>query len=129
MNDENIIKELNSIDWRWLDQINDVDVAYEKIYNKINNIYVNNTKTVVKKKIKNDSMHKPWMNYEILEKIKLKNKLWSKVTKVKNCSRTQEYKKVRNEVTSLINKSKQDYYKNSFEKCKNDSKKIWGKIN
>ena len=63
------------------------------------------------------------MTLEILEKIKIKNKLWTKVAKSKDVAKITEYKKIRNEVTALIFKAKQAHYQGIFEACENDSRK------
>ena len=127
LKDDSIVKELRNVDWRFLDEIQDTNIAYEEIKNKIQNIYQNN-QVLKKTKPKKGTVIKQWMNDAILEKITIKNKLWSKMSKTKNYSRLEEYKKLRNEVTSLINKAKQSYYFKLLEGSEKDSKKLWDTI-
>ena len=71
---------------------------------------------------------KPWITPKIIAKIKTKNKLYKKFMKSKSKDDQLQFNKVKNEITSLTRKSKQDYYKKYFDKHSKNSKKIWNGI-
>ena len=52
--------------------------------------------------------HATWLNDELKEDIKLKNKLYEKSLKTKKVEDWQAYKKQRNKVTRLMRKAKKD---------------------
>jgi hypothetical protein len=129
LNDDKIVNEMQNIDWRFLNSMEDINRMYDTIKNIIQEIYEKNTQPNHKDKEKNVKPRKPWMNPLILSKIEIKNKLWKMVVKTRDNTKLQEYKKIRNEITSLIAKAKQSYYNNLFENAQTDSKKIWNNIN
>ena len=71
---------------------------------------------------------KPWITPAIVEKINDKNKLYKKFMKSKRKEDRLKFSKLKNEITSLTRKSKEEYYKKYFEKNNKNSKKIWNGI-
>ena len=71
---------------------------------------------------------KPWITPAIIAKINTKNKLYKKYIKSKSRDDKLLFNKVKNEITSLTRKSKQDYYKRYFDKHSKNSKQIWNGI-
>ena len=71
---------------------------------------------------------KPWITPAILAKITTKNKLYKKLTKTKSIETQSQFNKIKNEITSLTRKSKEQYYKNYFEKHNKNLRKIWSGI-
>ena len=67
----------------------------------------------------------PWMTPTILQKCKLKEKLYCEHLLIKNETSWGKYKQVRNEVTTLIRKAKINHNVSYLEKYKNDMKKTW----
>jgi len=59
---------------------------------------------------------KPWITPAIVEKINDKNKLYKKFMKSKRKEDRLKFSKLKNEITSLTRKSKEEYYKKYFEK-------------
>ena len=73
---------------------------------------------------------KPWITQEILVKISHRNELFRrKKLDPGNQYLRQGYNKFRNSVNRDIKKSKEKYYLNFFENCKNNMKKTWNGIN
>ena len=70
---------------------------------------------------------KPWITSEIKSKIKEKN-FHYRLLKY-NSITIEVYNRIRNEVTSLIRRSKADYHDRLFDRFKNNMKKTWHSIN
>ena len=77
---------------------------------------------------KNAKKIKSWITTAIVAKINTKNRLYKKYIKSKSRDDKILFNKVKNEITSLTRKSKQDYYKRYFDKHSKNSKKIWNGI-
>ena len=132
-NEEKIVEQLSLVDWRFIDEIKDVNNAYNRIEKIIDTIYKENKKEK-RVKIKKKVSDKPWLNQEIKHKIGIKNKLWKDILESKkkdklNIELVKKYKEVKNEVTKLIREAKQQYFQNVFTKASNDSRKIWNNVN
>ena len=127
---EDFILDYLNIDWEAELQIekNDVNYSTEKLFSNMNTIIDRHmpvrklTTKECKQKIK------PWITPKIIAKIKTKNKLYKKFMKSKSKDDQLQFNKVKNEITSLTRKSKQDYYKKYFDKHSKNSKKIWNGI-
>ena len=123
-----------SVDWKdKLDRYkNDVNKAFEFFYWKINRLL---DKYLPWKKLTNKEYklrYKPWINGEILNKIKDKNKKFNRFVHCKDPlqkeSMKKSYKLLKNEITYLTRQRKKDYYHNYFTKNKTNLKKIWSGI-
>ena len=71
---------------------------------------------------------KPWINNEIQNKIKFRNRLFRKMRKSGNTQIKQLYKQFRNRIVQDIRYSKKQYYSNYFFQNKNNMKKLWSGI-
>ena len=69
------------------------------------------------------------MNYQILDMIKTKHRLFKKYLKTKTRENLNAYKAKRNKIKREIEKAKKQHYYTFFKNCKNDPKKIWKEIN
>ncbi|VDI64806.1 Hypothetical predicted protein [Mytilus galloprovincialis] len=63
----------------------------------------------------------PWLTNDVKKKIRKKNRIHRKAKKYNNPSDWSKFKKIRNEVTSLIRKSKEEYNNNLIKKIMNSS--------
>ena len=108
---------------------NDPSEALDKLIKVIQNTYneVFPLQKLSKRKMKNK--RKPWMNYQILDMIKSKHKLFKKYLENKTPQNMNAFKAKRNKVKREIDKAKKQYYYTFFKNCKNDPKKIWKGIN
>ena len=72
---------------------------------------------------------KPWISNKILKKIQQKNKIFKKFVRSKNADQKSllkdQFKLLKNEITSLTRESKTEYYKTYFSKNKENLFKIW----
>ena len=75
----------------------------------------------------------PWITHGILNSIKERDKLHTKLRSEKNDSKRNllrnKYNTYRNSLSKIIRKVKFEYQKEKFAKCKHDSKLIWQNIN
>ena len=76
----------------------------------------------------------PWMKPEILQAMKKRDKLLKKAMKLTtgNTKRSTEwdsYRKARNEVVWMINRSKKEFYTESIVGSKGNSSKMWKSVN
>ena len=74
---------------------------------------------------------KPWITLSIQKSIKVKNKLFKKYITLKNDELKNEahndYKNHRNLLSTVLKRSKQNYYNNFFSKNIKNFKKTWRK--
>ena len=68
-----------------------------------------------------------WVDKEILELIKEKDKLYKK--SLKNINKIKEYKQRRNKIQHELRKKKQKFFQEKIEKYKSNSRVLWGLIN
>ena len=120
---------LNRIDWNYLNHMT-INEAYANFNNKINSIL---DITAPRRRVKlcsKNSIKDPWMTKELLNMSKNVAKMYSKCVGI---NKTEElyllYMSKRNEYNYLKRTAKQLYYKNLFEKYKNDVKSAWRTIN
>jgi len=128
-NDEAIVKNLQFTDWRFLDDIADSNEAYDKVHTIITKIYNENILPVKTRASTKNIKRKPWISDFLISKINRKNHLWKLLKDHENAQLLEQYKKAKNEVTSLIRKAKQNYYYQLINNCENNSKKMWNTVN
>ena len=131
--DINITKlnqDLNCINWTMeSDDVNQYGTNFINVFNQILNVHapIKEIK-MTKSKLKQNA--KPWINNDILNLIKLKDKLHSKYIKEVNATTKlnilKEYKIKKNEITQSIRSSKKEYYSKYFEKNSKNIKKNSG---
>lgn len=68
---------------------------------------------------------KPWITYELVKRIKARDKLFGDFLKCRETEMLKHYKKVRNKLNADIKKSRVDYYANKFTDILYDPKKTW----
>ena len=77
-------------------------------------------------------MRKPWINNDILNKCKDRDKLLKEILKEKESSKIndlrEKYVKLRNEITSEKRQSKKDFHNSQFKENSSKSSKIWQSI-
>ena len=71
---------------------------------------------------------KPWITPTIIAKINDKNKLYKKYIKSRRKEDKLKFNKLKNEITNITRKSKEEYYKKYFERNNKNAKKIWNGI-
>ena len=124
---------LKSADYSSIMESNNPNDGYNNlmgIYNELLDKFIP-LKTVRFNKYKHNI--NPWASKGILNSIKHRDKLHKKIKKAKNERKRLEleesYNKYRNFLQKIIKFAKQNYEKQLFDKCKNDSRSIWKNIN
>ena len=108
---------------------NDPNVSCSNFYNALT--YLLDEFAPLTKVTKNEFklMTKPWITKEILVKCRIRDSILKKISKESNPSlknvMRDDYKKLRNEITSDKRIGKRTYYTLFFEKNKNKSSEIW----
>ena len=128
---ENFILDYFSIDWDVALKLDEQNVNYstESFLNKINSLLSNYAplKKINKYKLKFRS--KPWITTGLQKSISVKNKFLTNFIKKKDPAKKAEfhlqYKNHRNLLSTLLKKSKENYYKKYFESNWNNAKIIW----
>ena len=130
-NEREFRESLSQIDWDLIMQLNDKDpnIAINNFHSRINHILDELAPYRILSKKEVNLKSKPWINNEILKKIKERDKLLRKFNKcndpVQKQNFLQKFKFLRNEITKTKRKAKADYYKNFFEKNINKTSSIW----
>jgi len=75
------------------------------------------------------SFNKPWLTKGILTSIAKKNTFYRKQLTTNNPNIIRKCKTYRNKLIHLKEISKQNYYKQAFQKCHQDIKKAWKLVN
>ena len=114
---------------RSLIECNNVNSSYDLFHKEFMKIINKHApcKTLSKREIK--TRKKPWITNAIYKSIKVKNRLYGKFLKTKDKFWYERYKYYGHRIKSLINNSKQKYFKNDFDKFSKSSKKTWSGIN
>ena len=132
-NEREFNETLNNMTWKEILCLdgNDPNVSMNNLHQHINFLldefapYKKNSKKEYRLRFK------PWINDEILSKMKKRDKLLNKYCKTVNKESEEsqsiykEYKSIRNEVTKLKSDSKIEYYHKYFESNKHKNSSIW----
>ena len=110
---------------------NDVNLSLSSFLTKFDEILDKHMPLKKLSKIALKRKTKPWVTQDIVNKIRLKSKTYEKYIKCKDTQINlkhvlfEEYKLLKNEITSLLRRSKKDYYRKYFTKNKKDIRKTW----
>ena len=132
-NRTDFILDFFEIDWDALVQLdkNDVNLSLTSFFTKFDELLDKHMPLKKLSKIELKRKTKPWVTQEIVNKIRLKSKTYKKYIKCKDTQINlkhvlfEEYKFLKNEITSLLRRSKKDYYRNYFNKNKKNIHKTW----
>ena len=72
---------------------------------------------------------KPWITDEIINSIKIPNKLFKIYKKKHTVKSESEFKRYRNKLNHLKETGKKTYFQKLFDECKNDTSKTWKNLN
>ena len=110
------------------DNAQDPNYNYEKFQNHFLECLEKHAPLKKLSKRKEKMKRKPWINKEIIQCIRKRDKLYKKFIKTKNPEWEAKYKTCRNKINHLIRTNKRNYYSSYFENFKSNSKKIWSGI-
>lgn len=79
--------------------------------------------------IKVKGRHLPWIDGDLIQLFKQRDRAWEKYRLTKDMTDWSEYKFLRNVCTTKTRKAKSDYYKNSLSNDFKNPKQFWKKLN
>ena len=106
------------------DDAQDPNYNYEKFQNHFLKYLEKHAPLKKLSKRKEKMKRKPWINKEIIQCIRKRDKLYKKFIKTKNPEWEAKYKTCRNKINHLIRTNKRNYYSSYFENFKTNSKKF-----
>ena len=133
----NFISKLSQVDWPCVvnnENSNDIDVKYDNFSKKFSTIQ---NECIPDKEVKfNKHKHaiNPWITPGLIRSIKYRDRLFYKLKKTNFNHRLyltyetdlKNYNKI---LRKLVHNTKNNYFKQKFEDCKNDIKTTWKNIN
>lgn len=118
---------VSALEWCDVLSLNNVEDSYNALITKIKVVY---DKCFPLQRTRKQKARKPWMTYELIRKIKTKDKLFAQFLKSKELSKWQTYKKYRNQLNRELKVAKVNYFKNAFSHSANKSvKNQWDHLN
>jgi hypothetical protein len=127
--DNLVNRNIQSCNWWPILDLLDPEDIYNEISDKFRKIYTDSKRTI-KHKARSGYPQNSWMNNSIRAMIKDKNELWKQVknNRVDTLLKSR-YRRLRNDLTTLIRKTKRTYYFNLFNKNNNNIRKSWEAVN
>jgi hypothetical protein len=125
-------KRLRSLNWQDMFEGRDTDYCTSSLIDSVNKIL--DDLAPIKKLTKKEQnlLKRPWITKGLLISIKKRDKMHKAWLKEKDTNEKtviyKQYKIRRNLITSLLRRSKGDYYKSYFEENKSNRKKTWDGI-
>ena len=119
-NFDNFRYKLSSINWNFIDVNDDIDL--------ITDIFTEKFMGAAKDTIPNKECYvrgkdKPWMHNEIRKQIRIRRRIHRYAKRINSPEYWQKYRVQRNKVTSLVRKSKDEYYKRLTDNMNTDHNK------
>ena len=117
--------ELSTQDWTPVYESTDVNYTWTCMKNTILSCF-DKLAPVIKKRIRGKPS--PWLTDELKKAMNIRDMLLRKSRKTKSASDISAYKKKRSELNSLLNKSKQAYYRDLLNETSNNLDSFWNVI-
>ena len=127
INERKLLSILQQTDWTISSNVENAENIYEELVNKFNKVYNEATE---EQKVKKWRVKKEWIDPNIINKIKERDKLFKKhKNNPTNIEYKLQYKRFRNKINKLINRAKNNHYRKKFEETKKDMRSTWKQIN
>lgn len=118
---------LINTNWQSFYSSENPEQATDILMNKLKEIL---NKSTTKIKQKNIKKRKEWMTAGLLTSIATRDHIYNELTKNPNDNELKEkYRIYKNKVNNLIKTTKNNYYREKLDKCKNNTKKVWEIVN
>jgi len=124
INVENLLTDLEEVEWREVYNEKDIDGKVEK-FNVILNALMEKHAPIKSKKCKQTSA--PWVNNDIRKLCRKRNRLRKRYITKKRPEDLVKFRSVRNRVKQMIRSAKTRYFYAKFQEA-NDSKALWNTI-
>ena len=131
LNREEFIVDYFAIDWTHMLKLqnNDTNTSFQNVFESMSNIIDKHAPLKKLSKYKLKFKTKPWITMALQKSISIKNKLFSDYINKKDLSQKTElhikYKSYRNMLSTLMKKSKQNYFTKFFENNLKNLKNTW----
>ena len=119
--------DLSNTSWNDVLLCSNPNEAYNMFYDILKRKYDDNL--VIKSKLINAKVKKPWITKEIFKMICKKHKLYKKFCKYPTHNNKNKYKRLRNKVNVILKNARSRYYEKRFQKNKYNMQKTWKLIN
>ncbi len=116
-----LYRSICETDFSFLNFANDVNVAVDLLYNKLNDIF-NNFVPMKKQPTRN---YPPWFNKEIIVNLKQKQKAWINHKNSQTPDSLQIFKEQRTKVKNLIRSAHKLYLKRITDEIRDNPKQFW----
>ena len=123
-NFDNFRDKLSRINWDFINVNDDIDLITDIFTEK----FIGAAKATLPNKRGKD---KPWMHNEIRKQIRIRRRIHRYAKRINSPEYWQKYRVLRNKVTSLVRKSKDEYYKRLTDNINTDhnkSSKSWWRL-
>ena len=126
----NINSKLQEVDWIGLLQDKCANEAYIGFQTKVKSILDIEAPTKTFKIQSSRILREPWMSPGLLKCTKKQKFLYKKFLKNRNMDTYYiKYKEYRNQLTNILRRSKEEYYRTKCYEFKRDTSKLWNLIN
>ena len=130
VNDNELIYDFDMSDWNQLVyEEENIDIAVENLNNRLLSLCDKHAPLKKLSNRQNKYLTKPWIDRELADEIKKKNRLYVKKCNVPSEINRRNFNNARNQVTSKIRLKKKKYFQDYFNKFKTNSKRMWDGIN
>ena len=121
VNIDNLKNDIDSLPWNVIDSYEDSNELLDNIHKLLLPV-LNKHCPISKRSVRSKAV--PWMTGEVIDYIRIRDKLKHKFVKTKEGHHWEAYKKVRNAANNAICTAKKSYYSRKFTAAK-DSDSVW----
>ena len=122
---EDFVAAVRIIKWFDVYMSNDVEVAIEIVTQRLTEVL---DQMAPIKTFQSRSNYAPWVSDNTKNKIKERNEAQKKASETKTSSDWEEYKKLRNQVNSILKAEKRTWQENKISSYGSDSSSVWKNI-
>jgi hypothetical protein len=131
-NTAKIIKEMNQINWEYINKMTCPDGIYAEITKQINKVYSKNKMKRNKRCSRNgENKRREWITKELVLQIENKNRLWNRIRKKENIDEEliKKYNYEKKDINRKIKECKQKFFTDRLESLQQNKKPIWDVVN
>jgi len=125
-NRDQFINDLHQINWYRLNLIPFIDDAWHFVYTELLNV-INKHAPWTTVKVKGS--HLPWVNGDLINLFKQRDRAWHKFRRTKHTADWEEYKRLRNNCTMQTRNSKSSYFRNCLSNDFKNPQRFWKQVN
>ena len=127
-NIQNLLNDLEIVNWEFVTNQQNPNIAYECFLNKFLEIFNKNC-PIRKYNVNRMKKKQPWLTLGLIKASKKKNILYQKFLTNRNNETEKIYKDYKNKFTSIVRKAKKDYINKLLLINKSNAKQTWKILN